>query len=403
MTPAALFLTSIAGILIVGAIGEVVFRKTNIPDVVWLIGAGILFGPVLGVVTREQLSGVAPFFGPITLVFVLFEGGSTLRLADVRRSAPRSGLLAILTFTLAISGVAGAVMVARAIGVVPPEWTWTHALLVGAIVGGSSSIIIMPAMAQARVKDGVSNLVGLESAFTDAFCVVGASAFMGILGHAAEEASSASAPWLTLLRSFGIGAGVGLAAGALWLGVIKLLKKSEHMYPLTLAGLLLLYVGVDALGGSAALAVLTFAIVLGNARTITAPMMSGMGFELRADVRGVHGQLTFVIKSFFFTFIGAMLGPPWSAIGLGAAIGLVLFVTRIPGVRLALLGSDLKASDRRLATVSLPRGLAAGVLATMPTAAGIAGMEILPPIVFSTVLTSILFFAVGFPIAKKGT
>lgn len=400
MGPASIFLASIAGVLVVGAIGEVVFKKTNIPDVVWLIAAGVLVGPVLGVVTREQLTAIAPFFGPITLVFVLFEGGTALRLADVRRSAPRSSLLAALSFALAVAGVTGSVMLARALGFAPAEWTWTHAVLVGTILGGSSSIIVMPAMAQARVKDGVSNLVGLESAFTDAFCVVGASALMGILATAAPD-QGGSPPWVALLRSFGVGAGLGAVGGALWLGLLKLLGKSQHIYPLTLAGLLLLYVTVDALGGSAALGVLAFAIVLGNARTITAPLLGGMGIELSAEVRGVHGQLTFVIKSFFFTFIGAMLGPPWASLGVGAAFGLVLFVTRLPAVRLALLGSDLSPADRRVASVALPRGMAAGVLATMPSAAGVAAMEGLPPVVFSAVITTILVFAIGFPIAKK--
>lgn len=92
MSPVTLFLSSIAGILVIGAIGEVVFPKTNVPDVVWLIAAGVVFGPVLGIVTRERLSAIAPFFGPITLVFVLFDGGSKLRFADVggRRRAPAS-------------------------------------------------------------------------------------------------------------------------------------------------------------------------------------------------------------------------------------------------------------------------------------------------------------------------
>lgn len=224
---------------------------------------------------------------------------------------------------------------------------------------------------------------------------------MEILAGGASGAGDASRPWIALLRSFGIGAGVGLAAGALWLGVLRLLKKSQHAYPLTLAGLLLLYVVVDALGGSAALGVLAFAIVLGNARSITAPLTKGMGFELDEDVRTVHGQLTFVIKSFFFTFIGAMLGPPWAALAVGAALGVILFVTRVPGVRLATIGSGLSTGEVHVSTVALPRGMAAGVLATMPAAAGIPFTDTLPPIVFAAVVTTILLFAVGFSIAKR--
>lgn len=417
MGPVAQFLLALASILVIGSLGEVIFRRTNVPDVIWLIAAGVVLGPVLHVVTREQLSTIAPFFGPLTLVFVLFEGGSKLRLTDVRQSAPRSGLLAVLTFTLATAAVAGSVMLARTLGAVPADWSFSHAILVGTILGGSSSIIVMPAMTQARVPDAASNLVGLESAFTDAFCVVGATTLINVLhaSHvqmdltattgAADAAAlappSSPSPLLSLARSFGIGAALGLAGGGLWLLAVRSLKKSPHTYPLTLAALLVLYVAVDKLQGSAALGVLTFAIVLGNARSITAPLTKGMGFQLEEHVRGFHEQLTFVIKSLFFTFIGAMLGPPWGAIGLGVVLGLVLLVARLPGVLIGTLGSGMSRTERRITLVALPRGMAAGVLATMPAAAGLDTMSGLPPIVFAAVLTSILVFAAGFPLAKR--
>ena len=47
------------------------------------------------------------------------------------------------------------------------------------------------------------------------------------------------------------------------------------------------------------------------------------------------------------------------------------------------------------------RYLLAGVLATLPVTAGIKGTENLPVVVFAAVLTTILVFAVGFPMVKK--
>ena len=46
-----------------------------------------------------------------------------------------------------------------------------------------------------------------------------------------------------------------------------------------------------------------------------------------------------MIKSFFFCFIGLMLSPPWSLIGVGAALGLALLAVRWPTARLALRGA----------------------------------------------------------------
>jgi hypothetical protein len=118
-------------------------------------------------------------------------------------------------------------------------------------------------------------------------------------------------------------------------------------------------------------------------------------------VRGVHTQIALLIKSFFFAFIGAMLGPPWGLFALGAALSLVLLGARWVAVRAALWKSSIDVIHRRLVVVALPRGMAAGVLATLPAALGIAGTGALSAMVFSTVLFTILVFSVGFPVLRR--
>jgi hypothetical protein len=54
-----------------------------------------------------------------------------------------------------------------------------------------------------------------------------------------------------------------------------------------------------------------------------------------------------------------------------------------------------------LVDVSIPRGLAAGVLATLPLQYGIAGMESLAPALFALIVFSILAFAVGYYIVNR--
>lgn len=392
------FLLAVAGIFLIGAVGEAVFRRTSVPDVIWLILVGILLGPVLHFVSREQLTGMAPYFAAVTLVVVLFEGGSRLELTDVSRAAPRSAALALASFTLAVAAVTVLSIGARVVGLLPSEWTWTHGLLLGAILGGSSSIIIMPAMQQAKVEPRVASLVGLESAFTDAFCVVGASALIDILSVRAAPGQS---PVAALLTSFAIGAGMGSVSGAAWLLVLRFLRDSDHAYPITLSSLIVLYVAIDHAGGSAALGILAFAVIVGNAKGISEKVGLTGQRGLGEDVRGFHTQMTFIIKSFFFTFIGAMLGPPFGLIALGILLGALLFAARIPAVRLATLGTGLTGAERTLVAVSLPRGMAAGVLATLPAAAGVPASEQLPTVVFASVFTTILVFAVGFPMTRR--
>lgn len=388
----------VAGIFLVGALGEVVFAKTRVPDVVWLIVSGWLLGPVSGVLDKAILLDIAPYFAAFALIVILFNGGTSLRLDSVVRAAPRALLLAVAGFVLASAAVAAASMAARAAGILPPEWTWLHAAMLGSMLGGSSSIIIMPAMATARVREEVAGLVNLESAFTDALCVVGASAFVAMLLHRGGSNADAA---IVLLRSFGTAFAIGAAAGLLWLFLLHLLRDAEHAYPITLAGLLLLYVGIEALGASAAMGILTFAVVVGNARLFSGKLGMMTEIDLGMGVRGFHSQMAFIVKSFFFVMIGALLTPPWSGIAFGVLLAVVLYVVRLPAVRFATLGSGLAPHDRALIGVCLPRGMAAGVLATVPMAAGVVATDGLPVIVFSCIVATIAVFAIGLPLVTR--
>ncbi len=398
MSGVSVMLLLIAGIFLVGALGEVVFARTRIPDVVWLIICGWILGPVFGVLDKTLLLGIAPYFAAFALIVILFNGGTSLKLDSVMRAAPRALLLALLGFALAAAAVAAVSMGAREIGILAPEWTWLHGAMLGCILGGASSIIIMPAMAIVNVQPKVADLVNLESAFTDALCVVGASACVAMLLH---QTDTDSGPALALARSFGVAFAVGALAGLLWLFLLHLLRDAEHAYPVTLAGLLLLYVGIEWAGASAAMGILTFAVIVGNARLFSRRLGMVTDIDLGIGVRGFHSQMAFIVKSFFFVMIGALLTPPWSGIALGVLLAAVLYGVRLPAVRVATMGSGFAREDRALINACMPRGMAAGVLATVPMAAGVVATESLPVIVFSCIVATIAVFTIGLPLAAR--
>lgn len=391
-----LLLVLAAGLFLLGAIGEIAFAKLQIPDVVWLIAAGFILRAT-GLAPMELLGEIQPLFAALTLIIVLFEGGTKLVVADLVKSAPRALLLSALSFIGSTIAVAVVTMGAAAVGMLE-DWTWGHAIMVGSIVGGSSSLIIMPVMQLAKVEADCANLVSLESALTDALCVVVTVAMIGIVVSGEADAGSTIA---TLGKNFGIALGIGVAAGWCWFPVLRLLKDSQHAYPVTLAAIILLYVVVEWAGGSAAMGIITFAVLVGNADTL----MKRVGFKLGdtplaidPTVVAVHEQVSFIIKSFFFTFIGIMLWGSISKIILGVLLGLVLLAARIPATLLSTKGAGFTPTQVKLITISMPRGMAAGVLATMPLAAGISAESVgeLPAMIFACVVTTIVIFAVGF-------
>lgn len=140
---------------------------------------------------------------------------------------------------------------------------------------------------------------------------------------------------------------------------------------------------------------------MGNAPALAGVVGLSKRTRLSRGVEGTHDQITFIMKSFFFTFIGIMLGPPWVLVALGAVLGMLLLAARIPIVAVGMLGSSLPWPARGLVTVSMPRGMAAGVLAMSPAQAGIEGTADLPVVVYAAVILTILLFAVGFPIFRR--
>ncbi len=398
MSPVSLFLLSIAAIFLIGIIGELVFERIGVPDVIWLIAVGLFIGPITGFVSRDALIQIAPYFGALTLVIVLFEGGSALRLSDLTASAARASALALTTFFSAVAVVAPVSMAAAWAGALPDTWTWLHAITLGCIVGGSSSVVIMPAVRKAGLAPRIANLLNLESAITDVLCVVATVACVQIAMSGQADAATAG---IALAKSFGIGVGVGGTTGLIGLLFLRRLKSSTYGYPLMLCALLVLFVIVDEMDGSAALAILTAAVIVGNAPQLSRVVGLAKTARIGRSMGDVHRQITFIVKSFFFTFIGAMLSPPWGQIALGLLIGLLLLASRIPAVFGALAGGGFSRPATLLVSVSMPRGMAAGVLAMVPSQAEMAGTENLPVVVFACVLTSILVFAGGFPVLKR--
>jgi cell volume regulation protein A len=398
MDNVSIFLLAVAGIFLIGVGGEMVFRRSQVPDAVWLVLAGVIAGPVTGLLRQDLLRGIAPFFAALTLIVILFDGGRRLRVEGLMRSIPAAAGVAFVSFTLSSLAVAALAHGAAALGWIPAPWTLLHSILLGVILGGSSSVVIMPSMAIARVEGRVAEVLNLEAAITDILCVVAAATVAQLILRGLDL----GAPFAVVARTFAIGLGIGAAAGAIWILFLGLLHQSDHGFALTLSTLLIVYVVADQAGGSAALAVLTFAVMVGNAAWVLGRFKLRFDFDLEPDGKDFHGHLVFIVKSFFFTFIGAMLGPPWGLAILGLVIGLALLPVRLPASWLAGWSLGLSRQERGIVAVALPRGLAAGVLATLPHAAGVPGTAVLPSIVFPAVVMTILVFSFAFPRVRRG-
>ena len=274
-------------------------------------------------------------------------------------------------------------------------------LIAGAIIGGSSALIVMPTLAGAKVDARVSRLLEVEASATDAFCIVMTMVLIDLLVSGSVDLSS---PFVALGREIGIGVAFGLVATVVLIPTLPALRDKPHGYTVFLASMLILYALTQVANGNGALAVVTSALLVGNASTIVPKLIPGAhpeAFVTTEIARVMQDQMTFLIKSFFFVLIGLMFPTSPRLIALGALGAVVLLLFRIPAVKLSTMNLGFTQKQTWLSIIAIPRGLAAGVLSTLPVQYGIAGAENFSPAVFALIVTSILLFAVGFAVVSR--
>ncbi len=132
---APILLLAASVVIILGVLGEAFFKKTGIPDILLLMVLGIIIGPVLGIIQPEAVLEIVPYFAAVALIIIMFDGGLNLHIGKVLKTAHFAIILVIVGFALSVGIVAG--LAHYGLG-----WEWIDSILLGTIVGGSSSIIV---------------------------------------------------------------------------------------------------------------------------------------------------------------------------------------------------------------------------------------------------------------------
>ena len=299
MDPVARVVVEIAGILLLGALGEFIFARTRVPDVVWLVAAGILAGPISGLIPSGLLRPGIPFFGAIALTVILSSGAFRLQLTEVAAAAPRGILLGLSGFVFSVIAICGFFWLSTKLGYVrpAPPLAW---VMVGAIVGGTSSVVIMPTMAMAQVPSRIARMLEVESSATDALSVI---VTMVLIDLIVSGSADISRPFIFLARELGVGVALGVIAAALLVPGIPSMRDKPHGYTVFLASMLALYGITDFFKGNGAMAVLVASLLIGNASAIVPrlfPGAHGLEFSPTETARVMQDQMAFLIKSFFF-------------------------------------------------------------------------------------------------------
>ena len=379
-----------AGVTIfLGVAGEAFFKRTGIPDVAFLMILGVIIGPILGIIQPTVVVEVVPYFAAIALIIIMFDGGLNMDIRQIARMAHFALLLALLSFIVSVI----IVMLIAHYGL---GWEWLDSILLGAIVGGSSSVIVFGLVRNFRVSEETKAMLGFESAITDILATIIAFILFEAILTAQFDMELLGQ---TIGRAVSVGLILGLGVGIPWMYVTTKLANAQHSYMLTLGILFVLFFMANEFGESGALTALVFGLMLGNRSRLSRILRFKLP-TIEAD-DSMHSQLTFLVRSFFFVFVGllATFGQlEYLVMGVIAAV--LIYVGRIIVAKVSLT-KRFSQLDKKVTEVMIPRGLAAAVLATFPLSYGLPNAEAYPQIVFFIIMTSVIITTIGLGQAKK--
>ena len=367
------------------------FSRRRIPDVLMLMLIGILMGPVSGWISPEQLEGTGPIFASLTLLFILFDSGSDMRLDTVRKYWTGVVQVTFLSFLVSMTAVA-----VVAYWVVHLE-LWAS-LMLGSMVAGTAAAIVIPLVRQMRVSDRTRVTLTLESAISGVLCIVVSLAF--IEGYKIGNVSFGSTIG-RVLASVLMALLIGVVGGIVWSSFMDRIRKLQNSMFLTPAFVFVIYGLTEALGYSGAIAALAFGLVLGNPEYFEMSFLKKLRLRpmttLEEGEKSFFKEFVFVLKTYFFVYVGICI--PFTnvyALMYGAIIAAALFLVRF--ALIALVGRQNTREDRLTVSMMIPKGLVSAVLASMPEqvnmAAGrviIPGATLIKHITYAVIFCSIIY------------
>lgn len=354
----------LGGIIFMGFFGSLFFQRTKVPDVLLLMFLGLLIGPVFHIVEPASFSGITPYFAALALIILLFEGGLGLNLFKVLSEISRATGFTLLIFLLSI--VATGIIMSSFF-----SWTIYQGFLLGAVLGGSSSAIVIAILNRIKASEGVKTLLTLESAITDVLCIIFSISLIEVI---LSNSVSLGAVGNRLMGSFSIASIIAVIFGLFWINLLKKFGELEYGYLLTLAMTFLLYAFVESIKANGAVAALVFGLMLSNANDIAKMLRLKGNYAIKRSIMSFHKEMAFFIRTFFFVYIGILIDltsiTSLNFVIMAFSVVFGIVIARRLGIWLFGMFSETVRDNSSTMNAMMPRGLAAAVLASLPSSMG---------------------------------
>lgn len=391
-------MAELAGVLILGILAQWFAWKIKVPAILPLIIIGLIVGPISTYFTangtkwiepiyKEELHhGIFPgeimfYFVTLSIGIILFEGGLTLKLKEIKNVGPAIGKL--ISVGAGVTFFGAALVAYFLMGL-----NWPMSFLFSSLIIVTGPTVISPILRNLPLRKDVATVLKWEGILIDPIgALVAILVFEFIItgthsNFIMEHALGQFAKIILVGVSFGFTAAYFLA--------FAIKRKYIPHYLLNvivLAIVMLDFVAADVLASeSGLLSVVVMGMVLGN-----------MDIDELKGVLDFKESLSVLLISLLFIFLSANIEIEqleflldWRVLGL--FLGIILIIRPL-GVFLSTHKSGLDVNEKLFISWIGPRGIVAAGIASlfgMRLEGVIEGAEYITPLVFMVVLGTVI-------------
>lgn len=352
----------LAAILVLGIFSQWLAWKIKVPAILPLLFLGLLLGPLstLFMPSGEKLiDGDAIFqeemlfhFVAISVGVILFEGGLTLQLPEIRKQA--SVIRNILTIGVIVTLIGGAVAAFFLLG-----FTWRFAFLFGALIVVSGPTVVTPILRNVRPNQTTNTILKWEGILIDPLGALIAVLAFGFIRTSKSEQEYTLIALRDFFLTMSTGAFLGLVAAFLLYYLLK-----QNRLPHYLKNVVTL-----------ALVILTFALselIMKESGLLAATVMGMVLANLKIEdlklILTFKEDISMILISVLFLLLSSRMGlQEISQLGLNSIIlfFIVVLVVRPLGIFLSTLGADVNLREKLFISWIGPKGIVAAAVASL--------------------------------------
>lgn len=359
--------------------------RLRVPAILFLLTAGMVLGPVTGILDPDELFGDLLFpFISLSVAVILFEGSLTLNREEIRGHGVVVRRLiswGVLIIWFLVAGLAHWVV----------GMDWPLAFLFGAIMTVTGPTVIMPMLQAVRPTRAVANILRWEGILVDPLgAILAVLTFTVII--ASRVTSSLDEVFILLLRMLASGLIVGALAGLLWGQALRRFWIPQFLHNVaTLLIVFAVYALADTFAPESGLLAVT---VMGAwlANTPRLHVRELLDFKESLSILLISGLFILLAARLDFEQLKAL---GWTA--LLVMLG-IQFIARPFKVFLCTLGSSLRWQERATIAWIGPRGIIAAaisaVFAERLAEQNVAGAELLVPLTFVVIVGTVVLQSV---------